>query len=87
MKDKKIHEFYTKLKHTPFGQINYLMLKKSSEPNTLYFDLKIYLNDLKYPDKRGNERDIHFYFDAADIDNEFFTRIYNDKEFVVFQLR
>ena len=87
MRDKKTREFYTKLKHTPFGRINYLMLKKAKESNTLYFDLKIYLNDLKYPDKRGDDRNIHFYFDAANFDKEFFTRIYNDKEFVVYQLR
>ncbi len=87
MRNKKTQEFYTKLKHTPYGQINYLMLKKSKESNTLYFDLKIYLNDLKYPDKRGDKRDINFTFDAADFDNEFFTQIYNDKEFVVYRLR
>lgn len=63
------------------------MLKKTEKNNILYFNLKIYMNDLKYPDKQGNQRDIRFNIDESVLDKEYFTRIYSDREFVVFKLR
>jgi len=63
------------------------MLKKGDQPGRLYFDIKIYMNDLKYPDKQGSKRDVVFAFDAEDFPADYFTRIYADDEFVVFRLK
>lgn len=86
-KKNETREFHARIKHTPFGDIEHVMLKKADQPGRLYFDLKIYMNDLKYPDKQGSKRDVFFYFETEDFPVEYFTRIYADDEFVVFRLK
>jgi hypothetical protein len=83
IEEKKISDFYRGLKETPFGRVSSILLKKDRQTGDLYFDLMVYINDLKYPDKAGN-RSVSFHFRPHDFSQPFFDKIYEDREFVVY---
>ena len=78
-------EFYRRLKKNPYGQASYLLLKKDRQSGRLTFDIMVYLNDLKYPDKAG-KRSVLFSFEPGILDPNLFEKIHEDHEFVVYSI-
>jgi len=79
-------EFYRRLKKNPFGQASYLLFGKDRQSGLLTFEIMIYLNDLKYPDKAG-KRSVRFSLDPGVLDPDLFEKIYEDHEFVIYSIK
>jgi hypothetical protein len=74
--------FYSAMKNTPYGEINYLILEKDKDKQ-LVFSVNAYHNDLMvFRSKRK-----FFYFTAADFPADYFQEIYDDDDFKVFKLK
>lgn len=87
LKNKKnFQQLHSALKNSPYGRINYILLERRGK-DKVFFRLKYFVNDMKYPNKTGSNRSINFFFSLDDFKERYFKKIFDNNKFVVFQLR